>query len=196
MRIKIIRVAVLALFTVVGTQQLGQAANSGELREYTVKQSAPSVGTNLKKDIVKTGTIPLDKTYAELTEDQKQRLKDVYDRMPAGDEPPFPEKGLLSIYRAVGTVHENTEYQHPGPLNVEVLVDSTGEPKSVDILTSPDADITTAVVTSLMHKKYKPAICSGQPCAMKMPIHAELLSLDSQAMKSYNAPGVSINGAH
>lgn len=145
------------------------------VRHYSIKQSAPSVGTNITKEIVKAGTIPLNKPYADLSTEQKNALRAEYDHMPDSDEPPFPVKGLFAIYKAIANAHEALELQYMGAFNANVSVDSEGKPTSVDVIDSPDAGITNAATFVLMNIKYKPAQCSGQPCSMQMPIHAELV---------------------
>jgi len=171
-RFKIAAVLCLTLGAAVVQQSLADEP----VKHYAIKQSAPSVGTNMTKDIVKAGTIPLNKHFDELTADQKAILRSEYDHMPDTDEPPFPVKGLFSIYKSIAIAHENLELQFQGPLTAYVLVDSEGNPKSVEITASPDEQITNAVTYALMNVKYKPAVCSGHACAMQMALHAELVS--------------------
>ena len=182
--------SLLAIMLVAAVQQ---GASADEVKHYSIKQSKPSVGTNMTKEIVKAGTVPLNKTYGELTTEQKNSIKAEYDNMPEGDEPPFPVKGLNPIYRAIGYAHENLELQYKGSLTLYVLVDGEGNPKSVDVMNSPNEDISKAATFALMSQKYKPAVCSGQPCAMKLPIHAELVGPEVDTLSTFNAPGVLVS---
>lgn len=188
MRNKKITFSFLTLMLSLGLQQ---GVFAEEVRHYSVKQSTPSVGTNMTKEIVKAGTVPLNKPYDQLTTEQKNTIKAEYDSLGDADEPPFPVKGLLPIYRAIGNAHENLELQYKGSLTLYVLVDSEGNPKSVDVMNSPNEDITKAATFALMNQKYKPAVCAGQPCAMKFPLHAELVGPDVDNLSNFNAPGVS-----
>jgi len=186
-----------ALFLCILTTTLPQSAVAEEaVKQYGIKQTTPSVGTSLTKIIVKAGTIPLNKSFDELTEEQKQTLRDQYDHMPAGDEPPFPAKGLFRFYRAVGTAHESTGLQNLGILSLNVTVDATGKATSVDVTDSPGEDITKAAVLALMNQSYKPAVCNGQPCVMQLPLRAELVGTDTSILSNANTPGVNINKTH
>ncbi|MFZ6801338.1 hypothetical protein [Undibacterium sp. Di24W] len=51
--------------------------------------------------------IPINKTYGELTVEQKATLHGYYDRIELGDEPPFPINGLKSIYEALRKAGQN-----------------------------------------------------------------------------------------
>ena len=182
-----------SLLTIMLVAAVQQGALADEVRHYGIKQTNPSVGTNMTKEIVKAGTVPLNKPYNELTADQKNTIKAEYDNMPEGDEPPFPVKGLNPIYRAIAHAHENLELAYKGSLTLYVLVDGEGNPKSVDVMNSPNEDISKAATFALMNQKYKPAVCSGQPCAMKLPIHAELVGPDVDTLSTFNAPGVLVS---
>src|SRR5262245_6038659 len=58
-------------------------------------------GTILKKDIRGNSKIPLNKTYGELTPEQRAELHAQYEALPEGDEPPFPENGIKPIFSAI-----------------------------------------------------------------------------------------------
>ena len=167
------------------------------VKQYGIKQTTPSVGTHLTKEIVKAGTIPLNKKYDELSDEQKQTIRDQYDHMPATDEPPFPAKGLYSFYKAVGSAHEALDLQYRGSLTVNVAVDSSGNPTKVDVMDSPSEEITRAAVFALMNQKYKPAVCGGQPCAMQLPLHAELVNPSTDAVNMNAHPfGTQAQGSY
>src|SRR6185437_11223441 len=113
--------------------------------EYTIKQTEPSPGTNLRRDIVKAGTVPLDKSYADLTAEQKAALKSQYEHMDDNDEPPYPEHGLRPLYEALGRVHEQLNLQYKGELTMYVTVDDKGRAKAVSVGKSPDPEVTQNV---------------------------------------------------
>jgi hypothetical protein len=163
-----------------------------EKARYTIKQDKPSVGSSMRQVIVIAGTIPLNKTYDQLTPEEKNTLKSNYENMPASDEPPFPVDGLMPIYKSIGHAHENLSLKYKGKLTMYVLVDSQGKPKSVSVDASPDPEITNAVAHLLMLQKFKPAICSGQPCSMEFPVTADLVGPMEEDFNGQN-PGVLIN---
>ncbi|MET3108132.1 hypothetical protein AAKU67_002424 [Oxalobacteraceae bacterium GrIS 2.11] len=190
MRIKNMTVSLLTLLLAAGIPHSAMADSDASVKHYTIKQSAPMVGTNLKKDIVKAGTIPLNKPYDELTAEQQQTLRDAYDNMPKTDEPPFPEKGLYPIYKAIASAHENLSLAYKGALNINVLVDSEGNPQSVEVMDTPNEDISKAAVAAAMRQKYKAAVCGGQHCTMKLPVHADLIGPDETNLSGFNTPGL------
>ncbi|MGQ0622781.1 MAG: hypothetical protein ACT4QA_23235 [Panacagrimonas sp.] len=57
-----------------------------------------------------------------------------------------------------------------GAFYVAVLVDETGKGQSMKIYQTPDPEINTAMAFVAMEPRYKPAVCSGRPCAMYFPI--------------------------
>jgi hypothetical protein len=174
-------------------QWQASAGDTTEAPQYTIKQSAPSVGYSIKRDIIKAGSIPLDRRYAELTPEQKNILKSEYESMKADDEPPFPTNGLKDAFTALRRVHEQYNLKYKGPLTMYVQVDSHGKATGVSVVRSPDPEITQAMAYTLMVLPYKPAVCSGQPCAMQYPFHAELIGPDEQEITSGNpASGVMI----
>ncbi len=169
------------------------AVDSTDTPQYTVKQTAPSVGFTIKHDIIKAGALPLDKRYAELTPAQKNILKSEYEPMKVEDEPPFPANGLMDLFTVLRRVHGQYNLKYKGPLTMYVQVDSHGKATGVSVVRSPDPEITQAMAYTLMVLPYKPAVCGGKACAMQYPFHAELVGPDEQEITSGNpASGVMI----
>jgi hypothetical protein len=159
---------------------------SADPQQYVIKQSVPSTGSSIKRPIVITGTIPLDERYAELTPEQKNSLKSLYEKMGDNDEPPFPLHGLRPLYEALGKAHEQLELTYRGPVTLYVDVDSQGRPGNMSLVESPDQQIAQAAANVLATQKFKPAVCNGTPCAMRYVFHAELVGPDVHDMKSAN----------
>jgi hypothetical protein len=146
-----------------------QAAEVGALPPpiYELKQETATTGSRIPRKQVWTSKIPLNRTYAQLTPDEQAAVKSAYEAMAAGDEPPYPEDGLLPIFKAVRTI---SDYRFsPGEVSIFVDVDSKGEAVGASIIKSPDAKLTTALANVLMLTKYKPAVCGGTPCRMSYP---------------------------
>jgi len=172
-----------------------RSAFAADTVHYGVKESQPRVGTTVPKEIVKAGAIPLNKSYSELTAEQKEALNAEYDHMAPGDEPPFPVKGLFPIYKAIARAHETLDLANRGEISFNVLIDSQGNPKSVEIVHTPNDEIAQVAVTTIMSQKYKPAVCAGKPCSMQLPLHAELIGSTSNISDS-NTPGVFSTQVH
>jgi len=123
-------------------------------------------GTIIRKDIRWDSRIPLDKTYAELTPEQKAELHAMYENMADGDEPPFPENGIQPIVNAIRKAQRLRQAR--GELNMSVTVGPDGNATKVEDLGGVyDIQMTEIAQQVLLLTRYKPAICKGQPCTMQ-----------------------------
>lgn len=163
-----------------------------EPEQYVIKQSEANLGTNFKQPIVLAGTIPLDERYAELTTEQKNKLKAPYEKMGDNDEPPFPLNGLRPLYAALGKVHEKLNLFYKGPVTMYVQIDSKGNPGAMNLVEAPDPEMGQALANIMALQKFKPALCKGIPCSMPYMFHAELLGPDMHNMKSPSEPGMQL----
>lgn len=157
-------------------------ASSAEMPPRMTPQQAPtrnynsstqSTGTIIRKGIRWESKIPLNKTYAQLTPEQKEILHSMYENIAPGDEPPFPEKGIKPIFNAVS----NAQYilQARGDLNMRVTVGPDGKAVQVeDFSDVHNAQMREALQNALMLTKYKPAICKGEPCTMQFKFSQSL----------------------
>jgi hypothetical protein len=134
---------------------------------YTLKQEQASVGTNLKRDIVKGGRVPFDKRYAELTPEQQAIIKSQYEQMGPNDEPPYPADGLAPVYKLFSLVQERTHAT--GYYSIAVEIDSQGKPTAVSFLKAEDDNVAKLLAQAALIQTYKPALCDGAPCAMQIP---------------------------
>jgi hypothetical protein len=129
--------------------------------------STSSTGTILKKgprvpDIEWNSKIPLNRTYAELTPEQRAQLNAMYDSLAPGDEPPFPEDGIKPIRNAQRKLHA------VGELNMTVTVGPDGVATKVEDLGNVRTEKMTEIARqALMSTRYKPAMCNGAPCTMQ-----------------------------
>jgi len=114
--------------------------------------------------------VPANKTYAQLTREEKQVVRESYEKMAKDDEPPYPLHGVMGILRASETFQR--KFLARGELDLAVTVDFHGTATSVEVYKSPDAQLAKAMATVLMLEKYKPAVCNGSPCQMKFPFKA------------------------
>jgi hypothetical protein len=143
-----------------------QAATPEHVPVESVRQSSMSTGTLLKKDIRWESDIPLNKTYGELTQAQKEALHATYLSLPPSDEPPFPEEGFKPIFNAVKKAQHIL--QAHGELNMVVTVGPDGKAIKVEnfgnVQNPRMINVTQQV---LLLTKYKPGVCGGTPCTMQ-----------------------------
>ena len=136
--------------------------------QYSIKQSVPDTGTRIPRKIVQGSAIPLNRSYAQLTEEEQQLVKSQYEAMRPLDEPPFPVTGLRPIHEAIAEMQRRLLVQ--GDLSMAAEIDAQGTVTSVSVYRSPDPKLTEAAAKVLMLTPFKPALCSGQPCKMSFPL--------------------------
>jgi len=147
------------------------AYSSGNSRN--VNAATQETGTIIKKDIRWDSKIPLNKTYGELTPEQKAELHAMYEALPAGDEPPFPETGMKPIFSAIRKAQRIRQAR--GELIMAVTVGPDGKATKVEELGNVyDLQMTEIAQQVLLLTKYKPAVCSGKPCEMKFKFTQKL----------------------
>ena len=138
---------------------------------YTLRESDARTGTNIKQSVVVGWGVPLDKTYAELTEAQRAQVKARYESMGPDDEPPFPARGLEPIYRAIAAAQQRLLVEDA--LSIVVDVNSLGEATAVSVLRPSSPAMTQFVAAVLLREHYKPAVCAGTPCRMQLPFRID-----------------------
>ncbi|QBE63827.1 hypothetical protein [Pseudoduganella lutea] len=170
MRITLVLGALLALSTGLAHGQ-----------EYTMKAEEAQTGSHLKRNTTRLH-FPPDKTYAELPEADKARMRAMYEAMGPNDEPPYPLRGYGKLLRSISTA--GGALQVEGVIEMGVIVGTDGRANEVKVYRSPDARTTTAMASVLMLEKYKPAVCDGKPCVQEFPFAMEF-NLENQQLKTY-----------
>jgi hypothetical protein len=97
----------------------------------------------------------------------------MYEALPEGDEPPFPEKGIKPIFSAIKKAQRIRQAR--GELIMAVTVGPDGVATKVEELGNVyDLQMTELAQQVLLLTKYKPAVCSGKPCTMKFKFTQKL----------------------
>jgi hypothetical protein len=137
---------------------------SAPSRNYTTPSQ--DTGTIIKKEIRWESKIPLDKTYEQLTPEQKDELHKMYVSLAPGDEPPFPLDGIKPIFSAIKKAQRIRQAR--GELNMAVTVGPDGKATKVEDFGGVyDEQMTEIAQQVLLLTKYKPAVCKGTPCTMQ-----------------------------
>ena len=144
-------------------------ANSADLPEpeFTIRERNAHTGSNIRKDLLWGSSIPINRTYGQLTPEQKAVVHALYERIEPGDEPPFPADGLKPILEAIRK--GQSKLLVTGTLTLAADVDSSGDVTKVEVYDNPDPILTKFAASVLMITKFKPAICKGVPCRMQYP---------------------------
>jgi len=162
-------VAVVAIACAVAGGSWARAAETLPPESFGLKDEMPPTGSHLRRNAFTSSAVPINRRYSELTDEQKEIVRSRYEAMRPTDEPPYPADGLAPLMAAVHKVQRKVLAQ--GDLVIFVDVDAAGDAVTASVVKSPvlDPDLTRAVAQILMLTKYKPAICSGRPCAMGYP---------------------------
>lgn len=120
--------------------------------------------------------LPLDKTYEQLTDQQRQLYRSWYSGLGENDEPPFPAGGMTNLFeqtvsmRNTGFGPAAVRYGVDGWYFVLVHVDENGIAHSIEISRvgnyEPSDMVKKFLGTVYMSQKYRPGRCNGIPCAM------------------------------
>lgn len=146
------------------------AAQQSAPEKYSLKEDAAPTGSLLKRDAIRS-TLPIDRSWAELTPAQQGSVRSHYVDMPAADEPPFPLKGTQDILKGIRDAAE--KLFEVGTLELTVRIDEQGKPVSVQVYDTPSQKMTMVAATILMNERYKPARCGGKPCVMDFPLYID-----------------------
>lgn len=146
---------------------------SAPAQTYALRTTSSGYSMQSRRDLVTGSPVPYEKSYQQLSADEKQAVKSMYPLMDEGDEPPYPLKGMQAIDKqlalAQGKLHVT------GMLTMHVHVDSEGKAESVTVFSSPSADFTKIATLIVMLEKYKPALCAGLPCPMIFPVSSKFV---------------------
>lgn len=140
--------------------------------EFGIRDTSPPTGSNIRRDRVAGGSIPVNRSYAQMSDAEKAAVHAMYERIEPGDEPPFPLQGLKPIYEAVAKGQDRRLVT--GLLTLAAEVDPQGGVTRVLVLDNPDPALTRYVASVLFNTAFKPALCKGRPCTMQYPVSIQL----------------------
>lgn len=161
-----IRIGLLAL-ALIGTDA---AAGATSVPSTAAASGLPRIGTRFLPDATPP-SVPVDKRWDELLASQQALFKrSWYEDMAEDDEPPYPADGPLSMLSDLVKVQNAVSVE--GRLFATVLVDAQGQATQVAFHEIPSEALREVLAFALMKPAYKPAICSGKPCAMEYPVVA------------------------
>jgi len=156
------------LFTTLATAALlvcaaMPTAAQEKTEQHSLKDDEARTGSKFRRSVIKSGGIPFNLTYEQLSEEQKNMLKSRYESMGPNDEPPFPEKGRLAMMKEVYEAQKVLDVR--GTMTLLANVDAQGKATAVRVVESVDPRMDMYVAGILIRTKFKPARCNGVPCA-------------------------------
>lgn len=162
------------LAIVILASAIGTSASSEQRRgELTLKEDRQRTGSLLRRDVAWSTKIPLNRTYAQLSAEEKAVLHSHYELIGPNDEPPFPRDGLGPVVKVIRQGQQKRLAR--GELKMLVTVGPDGKAIKVSAQgTTDDVQMAKFVATVLKLTPYKPAICEGAPCTMQYPFYLKL----------------------
>jgi hypothetical protein len=158
--------------TVAAGLLLALSACFAQAQQYRMKEDEPRIGTTIKRDMARLN-LPFDKTWGELSDSDKARVRGLYVNMAEDDEPPFPAKGFGSLMRSMATVQRQLQIE--GMVDMGVIVGADGRATEIKVYKSPDPQLTRVIANVLVLEKYKPALCHGLPCSQEFPFRTSFI---------------------
>lgn len=149
-----------------------------------------------------TSPLPLDKSYAELTEAQKQIARSYNGDLSQDDHPAYPKKGLTSLYSPLmdqSRIHlyKGSEladrafsihtYVPPkeGNLLAVATITAAGKVESVNVLESTSKEQAEYAVEVLRQTEFDPGTCDGEACQSEYLLQLKLDVWHSRGKSSY-----------
>ena len=141
--------------------------NSSEL--YKLRGDAPT-GT-LIPTIDATSPLPFNKNYVALSEKQQDIVKAKYENLGENDTPPFPARGLKTIYEPV--IGANKSLGKTGKLKLIAIINKDGYVDTISVEETPSVALSKRAIRALRDTKFDAASCDGTPCEMTFPMEIE-----------------------
>ena len=135
--------------------------------QYNIKDRDPPTGSNIRRNITEGSRIPINRTYGEMSPEEKEAVHSYYEKIETGDEPPFPAEGLRPVHDAIAKAQQTLLVT--GQLMLVASVGPDGKVTEVKAIGSPSREMVQAAGSIVALTRFKPALCKGTPCKMDFP---------------------------
>jgi len=142
----------------------GKAETNPNARSYSLTKQGNTMSVADRYTVAYNFTMPADKSWDELTPEQKAEVKRPYVVLLKEDEPPYPVGGSKRMYNYFSEVAKRTDSDWH--FEAYALIDASGHVAGLNILEAPSQEMTQILKAVLVQQKFKPAKCSGEPCPM------------------------------
>ena len=158
---------IVMIGTIIG---LGLSTTAFSAQQFALKGETPT-GTRLQQ-IDATASLPFDKRYFELTEQQRADYRARFSGIQQDEVPPFPRNGLQEVYRPLIDANKNGV---SGQLTLNVVVNELGQVEDLKVLDAPNSQVADDSAEVLRKTQFEPAYCAGAPCKMTFPVQIKYL---------------------
>ena len=116
-------------------------------------------------------SLPLDRSWANLSSSDVELVRNQYEDLRAHEEPPFPAGGLHQLASELSTLQSQQNLR--GELNALISVDAGGRVTAVTWQMTPKQGSVAGLDEILARTRFEPASCAHSACAMAFPLHVE-----------------------
>ncbi len=156
----------LGKILVVATAIFGISAVSANTdKTYNLLGEAPS-GSKIPA-VAATSPLPFNVSYSKMSEEQKNFFRSKYDNLGINDTPPFPSKGLRTLYKPVINTHR--ALGGVGTLKMTATISADGFVQSIEVHETPNKALAKRAKRALRNATFDSATCNGEKCAMTFP---------------------------
>lgn len=157
--------AAAAAFSMLG---LGAAAQADDSAYRVLK---PVSVTGSAATPVTYRSLPLDRSWAQLSSSDVELVRNQYDGLRAHEEPPFPAGGLSQLASELSALQRQQNLR--GELQAMIDVDAGGRVTAVTWKLSPAQGQVAGLNEILERTRFEPATCARTACAMAFPLNVE-----------------------
>ena len=147
-----------------------------KMPKLNYKEELAITGTHIRRDALLDSWLPLNQTYAEMSPENRQKLRAIYSPLAPDDEPPFPARGLGPSIQQLREVHRRIG--GPGEMKLILSVDAEGKVGDVNVYSASNERMAFYGAILLSKEKYKHGLCHGVPCAMDFMYRFEYAFFD------------------
>ena len=147
-----------------------------KMPKLNYKEELAITGTHIRRDALLDSWLPLNQTYAEMSPENRQKLRAIYSSLAPDDEPPFPARGLGPSIQQLREVHRRIG--GPGEMKLILSVDAEGKVGDVSVYSASNERMAFYGAILLSKERFKPGLCQGVPCAMDFMYRFEYAFFD------------------
>ncbi len=156
------------LFACAGAAAQAPSPERAPHPQKVIRFDEPETGTRIRSIAVWSTRLPLNLSYEQLSPEDRALFHRHYEAMPPGDEPPYPLSGIRALIDPVRSAQQRR--LAVGELLLIATVDPQGVVTEVQIVGEADPTMAKVAARALAVAKFKPAVCSGQPCIGQFPL--------------------------
>ena len=107
-------------------------------------------------------------SYADLSDEQKNTVRNKFDNLGITDTPPYPSNGSGDLYRPLLEIGAQRGYK--GKLIMNATIDLDGKVSATEVIESPNKYFSQKAIKIVNNTKFDAGFCGQAKCVMSYPI--------------------------